>query len=123
MLSSTLFSKPRVVGCPLDHPPYSSKMQFLFRNSAKLVTPAARQSLTGRRSIDACPPGAAHLTKTLASYTVTIVTLAAVSRWRYGLKNSSMSGALAAAPGNAVTPSPFIIKRSVLWCWYRVVDW
>jgi hypothetical protein len=33
-----------------------------------------------------------------------------------------MSGAPLAAPGNTVTPNAFSVSRSVLWCWYFVVD-
>lgn len=33
------------------------------------------------------------------------------------LKNSPMSGAVAAAPGKSVTPRPSIISRRVLSCW------
>ena len=73
---------------------------------------------------DARPSDAGHLTRTLASYTVTMVTLPAVSRlWRHGLKNSLMSGAVAEAPGKTFTPRPFRMSRNVLGCWYVVVDW
>src|SRR6266508_4132090 len=109
---------PDVVDWLRDHHPCSPETQFLFRHPPGLVTPAARQSVTGYRSIEPCPSGAGHLTKILASYTVTIVTLSTVCRlWHYGLKNSSMSGALAAPPGNAVTPSPFSMRRSVPALW------
>lgn len=38
------------------------------------------------------------------------------------LKNSVISGAVAAAPGKLVRPTFSIINRSVLSCWYTVVD-
>src|SRR5690348_7377880 len=41
----------------------------------------------------------------------------------HGLKNSLMSGAVAASFGNELMPSPLRMSRKVLWCWYVVVDW
>ncbi len=36
---------------------------------------------------------------------------------QWPLKNSVISGAAAAKPGNEVTPEPARTRRSVLWCW------
>jgi len=43
-------------------------------------------------------------------------------RFRQGVRNSPIFGAVAAAPGEPVSPSASIVKRSVLSCWYNAAD-
>ena len=45
-----------------------------------------------------------------------------VNNTRYGVKNSFISGAAAAAPGGLVNCSNSIIVASMLSCWYTVVE-